>query len=199
MYKRQPLRSLKEFARPYLRAASLYALAGRPERARAVLTQYAADVKDSALIRQQAPARHNALAEIALAERRPLDAMAEFRLGDQRTDGPANACSACLPANLGRAYDPAGMPDSAIANYERYLRAPRDLQSVTSVRLLDASVLAGVHKRLGELYEAKQDRQRAVGHYLQFIELWKNADRELQPKVAEVKQRLARLGDSERR
>jgi hypothetical protein len=32
-----------------------------------------------------------------------------------------------------------------------------------------------------------------------FVDLWKNADPELQPKVTEVKQRLARLGDIEKR
>ncbi|HMA00895.1 MAG TPA: hypothetical protein VKP02_00915, partial [Gemmatimonadaceae bacterium] len=44
---RTPLRSLKEYERPYLRIASVYALAGRPDRARAVLGQYATEVKDS--------------------------------------------------------------------------------------------------------------------------------------------------------
>jgi hypothetical protein len=42
------------------------------------------------------------------------------------------------------------------------------------------------------------DWEKAVGHYLKFVELWKNADPELQPKVASVKQRLARLQDVER-
>jgi hypothetical protein len=31
------------------------------------------------------------------------------------------------------------------------------------------------------------------------VELWKNADPEFQPKVAEVKQRIVRLTDAERR
>jgi hypothetical protein len=61
----------------------------------------------------------------------------------------------------------------------------------------DAVVLAGIHKRLGELYEAKGENQKAASHYLAFIELWKNADPALQPKVAEVRQRLARLSNTE--
>ncbi len=193
---RTPLRTLKEFERPYLRAASLYALGGRPDRARALLAQYATEMKDSSLLRQQEPERHNALAELALAERRPLDAAAEFRLGDQRPDGPADACTPCLPARLGRAYDQANMPDSAIAMYERYITTPNFLKLFT---FLDPSFLAGTHKRLGELYGAKGDRDRAVSHYLQFVTLWKGADPELQPKVAQVKQRLAPLRDVERR
>ena len=63
----------------------------------------------------------------------------------------------------------------------------------------DSWYLAGLRKRLGELYEAKGDRQRAASHYAKFVELWKNADPELQPQVAEVKKRLARLSDTEKR
>jgi hypothetical protein len=56
-----------------------------------------------------------------------------------------------------------------------------------------------VHKRLGELYEAAGDRQRAASHYSAFIELWKTADPELQPRVQDVKRRLARLTDKGQR
>jgi len=48
------------------------------------------------------------------------------------------------------------------------------------------------------LYEAKGDRQNAVRNYQMFVELWKNADAELQPQVADVRRRLARLTVSER-
>ncbi len=185
-----PLRTIPDFERPYFTVATLYALGGHPERAHAVLAQYATEVKDSSLIRVNEPDRHNALAEIALAEKRPLNAVTEFKLGDQLPDGPATPCSQCLPAHLGRAYDAANMPDSAIASYERYIATPNYEKMRT-----DAYLLAGMHKRLGELYEAKGDRQNAVGHYIKFVELWKNADAELQPKVAQVKERLARLQD----
>jgi hypothetical protein len=60
----------------------------------------------------------------------------------------------------------------------------------------DRQYLAGTEKRLGELYEAKGEKQNAVAHYTRFVELWKNADPVLQPKVEEVKKKLARLGNS---
>ena len=53
--------------------------------------------------------------------------------------------------------------------------------------------LAPTYKRLGELYEAKGDRKKAADYYGRFVELWKDADPELQPGVREVRQRLARL------
>jgi hypothetical protein len=57
---------------------------------------------------------------------------------------------------------------------------------------------AGIHKRLGELYDARKEREKAIAHYSKFVELWKDADPELQPKVAEVKRRLAELSKAER-
>ena len=36
--------------------------------------------------------------------------------------------------------------------------------------------------------------EKAIENYRAFIELWKNADPELQPRVADAKRRLARLG-----
>jgi hypothetical protein len=56
--------------------------------------------------------------------------------------------------------------------------------------------LAGIHKRLGELYESR-DPKKAAAHYSAFVALWKDADPELQPKVAEVRRRLDRLRASE--
>jgi hypothetical protein len=49
------------------------------------------------------------------------------------------------------------------------------------------------------MYETKGDKQKAASYYTKFVDLWKNADPELQPKVAEVKRKLARLGDAEKR
>jgi len=94
----------------------------------------------------------------------------------------------CLEMRVGRAFDFANLPDSAIVHWERYLAAP-----YTNRFAIDATYLPGVRKRLGELYEAKGDAQRAATNYLAFIELWKNADAGLQPKVQEARQRLARL------
>ena len=152
-------------------------------------------MKDSAVLRSSEPLRHRALAEIALAERRPLDALQEFRSADRLPDGPADDCTICLAASLGRAYDQANMPDSAIAAYERYIAKPYAWRLAPE---LDPSLLAGMHERLGELYEAKGDRSRAAPHYAQFVALWRDADPELQPRVTEARRRLVRLREVER-
>ena len=47
--------------------------------------------------------------------------------------------------------------------------------------------------RLGQIYEHKGDRPRAIEHYSRFVELWKDCDPELQPMVHQAQQALARL------
>ncbi|HTR78370.1 MAG TPA: tetratricopeptide repeat protein, partial [Gemmatimonadaceae bacterium] len=171
-------------------AAAYYAFAGRAEPARALVQQIETSARDSATRARVAPTLHNTMGRIALAEHRPLDAVKEFRAGDSTVDGPADDCPICLPIELGLAYDEAGMTDSAIANFERFVTTPYANRLRTPG---DAAFLAGSYKRLGELYEAKGDAKRAIANYGKFIDLWKDADPELQPKVAEVRRRLARL------
>src|SRR5207237_720717 len=89
-------------------AAAAYARLGRVERARALLARYEAEVTDTAFKRENEPAVRNVLGEIALAEKRPLDAVAEFRRDDVAPDGPATSCDACLSAELARAFDATG-------------------------------------------------------------------------------------------
>jgi tetratricopeptide (TPR) repeat protein len=79
---------------------------------------------------------------------------------------------------LGRAYDLAGEPDSAIAIYERYVETP-DLHRLYA----DSRHLAPILERLGLLYEQQGDTAKAVYYYSKLVELWKDADPELQPRV----------------
>ena len=174
--------------RRYFDYAILYSHAGRPDRARAVLAELdRAAASDSAYRRRNATAFHFTRSELAIAERRGADAVREIRLADRRPDGPADSCVACTLEPLARAFDVAGMPDSAIAAYARYVKTP------SAFLFPDTYGLARAHNRLGELYEAKGDRARAAQHYAAFVEVWKNADPVLQPRVARARARLAAL------
>jgi tetratricopeptide (TPR) repeat protein len=172
----------------YVQVARLYAQARRPDRARALLAQLAADFRDTSLSRASAPAVHAVLGEIALAEGRPLVAVEEFRRADRLPDGPIHLCAICPDADLGRAFDQAGMSDSAIITFERYLETPQ-----WSRIGVDARYVPRILKRLGELYEAKGDRAKAIEYYDRFAALWRNADPELQPQVAAVRRRIEAL------
>jgi tetratricopeptide (TPR) repeat protein len=57
----------------------------------------------------------------------------------------------------------------------------------------DGFVLPRAYKRLGELYEKRGNRAKALEYYGRFVELWRDADPALQPAVREVRQRMAEL------
>jgi tetratricopeptide (TPR) repeat protein len=181
--------------RQYLAIATAYARLGKPAQAAAMLARYRAEVTDTSLRRVLEPDVQTAMAEVALAEGKPLDAVAAFRRGDIGSDGaPVNECNVCLPLNLARAYDAAAQPDSAIANFERYLSTPFWLKGQQALDPLNVPL---IRERLGQLYEAKGDAQKAAENYARFVELWKNADPELQPRVKAAKDRLAKLNPVE--
>ena len=109
-----PFRELPMIDRPYLFAALTFAHAGNAEKARAMIARYRAEMTDTSIRRVQEADLHGVLGEIALADGKPRDAIAEFRRSDVGYDGaPANECAPCLPFDLARAYDAAGKPDSA--------------------------------------------------------------------------------------
>jgi tetratricopeptide (TPR) repeat protein len=186
-----PFRELPMIDRPYLSSAMALARAGNGAKARAMLARYQNEMTDTSIRRLQDAELHLTLAEIALADGKPRDAIDEFRRGDVGYDGaPADECGACLSFNLARAYDAAGRPDSAVMYFEKYLATPYWLKSDANA---DPIRLPAIRERLGQLYQSMGNTEKAAEEYRAFIELWKNADPELQPRVADARQRLARL------
>ena len=59
--------------------------------------------------------------------------------------------------------------------------------------VIDSRALPVAYRRLGELYEQRGDRDKAVSYYNEFVELWKDADPELLPQVEEARRRIANL------
>jgi tRNA A-37 threonylcarbamoyl transferase component Bud32/tetratricopeptide (TPR) repeat protein/TolB-like protein len=188
-----PLTSTRPAEMLYLQVAEAYAILGNAARAKEILAQYDRAITDTARRRLDTPERQVALGWIAIAENRPMEAVALFRRSDSLPDGPRTFCSVCIDPDIGRAFDRAEMPDSAIAAFEHFMNTP----AVGRWTVTDNWNLAWISKRLGELYEAKGNRAKAAAYYTKFVDLWKNADPELQPKVAQVRARLARLKDVE--
>jgi len=182
-----PLDSIGVFNRPYAAVVAAFAEAGRPDLAQAILKRAEASGYFAARDRSDAEQiRRTALGDIAVAEKRYDDAVREYRAGDLGT------CIACALPSIARAFDLAGKPDSAIAYYAAYFDTPaRNLGN-------DAANLATSHERLGQLYEAKGQADKAAEHYRAFIDLWKSADPELQPRVRAAQERLRKLTPVER-
>lgn len=183
---RTPLASIAPLDRPYVGLAQLYAAVGRPDLARAMLADFEQNTAGLSA-ENVAAARHQTSSFIAVAEHRYADAAREARAAD------VGSCTICVLPIIANAFDLAGQRDSAIAVYTRYVESPP-----VSYRVgLDQFFLATSYKRLGELLDAKGDRERAAHYYQEFVELWKNADAALQPQVRDVSNRLARLGAAE--
>ena len=158
-----------------------YAIAGRPDRASALMAEFEA-ARPKLGIGDRGQYLRPAGAAL-LAERKYPDAQATLR--------ESNAeywCPICTLPDLGRAYDLGGQPDSAIAVYSRYVATPW-VWWLSS----DGEFHAWTYRRLGELYEERGDTARAVDAYGKMLVLWKDADPMLQRDVAAVRGRVAAL------
>jgi tetratricopeptide (TPR) repeat protein len=182
-------------ARPYDELAVLYAMAGRPQQARAVAAEGERAVRASGPVGERllSGRLHRMFGDglqgaLLLQGGRFDESATRFR----RASAAFGGFLWWLP-ELGTALDRGGATDSALAVYERYL------ESTWNFRLYpDGIHLAPILRRAGELYEAKGDRVRAGQVYQRFVALWREADPALQPQVAEVRRRLAEVAGERR-
>jgi tetratricopeptide (TPR) repeat protein len=112
------------------------------------------------------------------------------------TERTLHWCTYCVTGLRFIGYDRLGRADSAIAMGEAYLKLT---QAGIITAQIDARFRAGIIQRLAELYEGKGMTEKAVANYEIFLNLWKNADPELQAQVRDVRGRVARLRASEGR
>ena len=186
------LDSVPPLARPLPLLAEAYAVAGRADRVRAMIAKYEESHRGLALI-LDGSFRAFMRGQLAMAESRYLDAARDFQASD------SGDCGDCTLPFIAHAYDLAGMSDSAIAVFTRFTTSTDGHTSTDPRGITVTWFLAGAHKRLGELLVAKGDVNGAVSHYQTFVELWRNADAELQPKVVDVRRRLEQLRSRQRR
>ena len=172
--------------RPRPRGLSRSAESGRPGRARRLYEEW----------ESQVPANLRATADqyltrgsLALSEGEPDSAVEEFRRYYDE-----ESCTVCALYPLGYAYNALGNADSAIAVLSRGLDMPDPYRGFSDW-LWRAPTLI----RVGELHEASGEHDRAVARYNEFLELWRNADPELQAIVQDIRERVARLVGEPRR
>ena len=178
---RHPLASIAAYDRPYPALALLYARAGRVDEAKQMMAEYTRLVPEG--VRKANPPRRQAAAEIARDEHRYADALVEYKGFHDET-----GCMGCAYFDQATIFEQMHQQDSALIYYDRYLTTPDPF------RLNDDQWNLGpAYKRAGELHEAKGDRKQALDDYNKFVDLWKNADAELQPVVRDVRGRIARL------
>jgi eukaryotic-like serine/threonine-protein kinase len=167
--------------RPYGQLITVLAQAGDTARARSYAAEWA----------RETPAEFRMIdslgvldgrGEIALAEGNPREALRLMHAADIR------GCIPCFYPGYAEAYDELKEPDSSLVWYQKYANA-----TVPGNPMGDAFDLARTYLRLGELYEDRHDPKDAIKYYTALANLWAHADPVLQPTVADVKRRIARL------
>ncbi|HEY4320381.1 MAG TPA: protein kinase [Gemmatimonadales bacterium] len=124
---------------------------------------------------------------IAMEEGHSDSAVTYFRQSDNDADGlPSHSCLNCAPMMLGQAFDRARQPDSA----RKYLTLYVDGIGTSGI---DALYLAPALLRTAQLYRDAGDTKQAADYYTRFIDLWKNADADLQPRVTQARKELAEM------
>jgi eukaryotic-like serine/threonine-protein kinase len=182
---RYPLDSVPPADRNYLGLANFFATAGNLDRAEGYYTAWQRALPET--VRLGEPARFGTEGLIALGRGRPAEALTAFRTIREKDD-----CVVCWLPELGQAFEALNQPDSALAAYEAWVTTPEGGPSFRQFTLPPTLI------RLGELYETKGNRQKALEYYGRFTTLWKDADPDLQPKVAEIKRRVAELAGEPR-
>jgi tetratricopeptide (TPR) repeat protein len=100
------------------------------------------------------------------------------------------SCARCSLYEEAGHWEALGVPDSAEAVLTRAVNGIPTQKDESD----DAFFYAPSLMRLGEMAEGRGDRDKARDYYQRFVDAWRDADPELQPRVAEAKRRLAALG-----
>jgi DNA-binding SARP family transcriptional activator/tetratricopeptide (TPR) repeat protein len=174
--RRMPLDSMLPADRPHGELARFLAAAGDTRRARAML----------ALAEKGSLEGRRRDAELAWTEGAILLAEGRVREAEPRLREAATTylCTMCALPDLARSRDAKGDASGAIETYEQYLSTPWVFRYE-----VDAHELEPALQRLADLYDARGERQRALETRTRLLALWRRADAELQPVLADVRTR----------
>lgn len=182
---RFPLDSMAPLDRPYLHLAELYAFAGDPESARRLMEGFELDVPADLKTGRRA-ANLRAEAAVALAEGRPGDAVRLYRESD------TGYCILCALPGLARAHEAAGDRASAIEAWRAYADTPWFWRMFGN-QYQQGPRLGPALETVARLYDETGDPENAALYYARFMDLWENADPQLQPRVEAARARLAEI------
>ncbi|NIR46784.1 MAG: tetratricopeptide repeat protein [Gemmatimonadetes bacterium] len=124
---------------------------------------------------------------VALQEDRAEDALRHLQKSREQAFGRRSWPNRLLAAD---AHAALGRPAEAAAEYDSLTRSYRLFWGGQGAY---GSIKPLAHERAADAYLAAGDTARAVGHLTEFIELWRDADPALQPRVESARRRLAQL------
>jgi tetratricopeptide (TPR) repeat protein len=160
---------------------SFYALAGDLDQAQSYLSAFETEATED-----QKRAEEDALLQargfMAYASGDPAGAAALYAEADR------GSCTICTLSLRALAWDAAGQPDSALVYWKRYL-------DDTQINRMywDQNQLGAAIERAAQLSDELGDTEQAALYYDQLVELWAEADPELQPRVQAAQARLEEI------
>jgi len=182
---RFPLDSIAPLDRPYLSLAELYASAGDPTSARSMREGFERNVPA-----ELQPGRRSEMlradAAIALAEGKPEDAERLYRESD------IGYCVLCALPGLARALEATGDRAAAIVAWRKYVDTPWFWRMFGN-QYQQGPRLGPALETVARMYDEAGDPENAAVYYARFVELWADADPELQPRVEVARARLQEI------
>lgn len=179
-----PLDEVSPPERAHHLRATVFALAGRVDEVEAVLQAFESEVP-SAL---HAAYRTRGESVRALLRLQRGDAEEAVRILDGvRASHP---CRYCLAKRMGRALAEAGRLREAAEEWEAALAWKDELFHGVPMQVPQN---LWILQRLPLLYEELGDTVRALDHHRRLVELWSDADPEVQPRVDHARARIAAL------
>ena len=175
--------------RPDSYAAVVLAAGGDVRTARTLIARFEAGVPD------ELRSFHEAMLLAARGfihahEGRSDSAISVLRIAQRRA-----GCIACIEPWRAQVFEAASMYDSAAASYDRYINSGWQDRHLLGTNFIpnDAVMLAFAHESAAVLFDQLGNREKARSHYASFVDLWKDADASLQPRVRSAQLRLAQL------
>jgi tetratricopeptide (TPR) repeat protein len=179
---RHPLSEMDPYDRPYVSLGIFFVDAGQIDRARALRDELESEIDVNRLGAGESIFLDVFRGRLAQAAGREGEALEFYRAADR------SWCYACGLREIADLHDAAGRPDSATAYYEQSLEVPAPFRMYG-----DYSLLGPILERTAQLFDEQGDLEKAAEYYARFVELWANADEELQPRVQAAQARLEEI------
>jgi tetratricopeptide (TPR) repeat protein len=179
----EPFSGMEALNRPHLWFATWFARAGDRAAVEAMLAAYESEIPEP-YRRGRSVENAYLLTEVSLSlsEKDPGRALELLRRVE-----PSD-CVFCEFLPAAKVFDALGERDSAIAYFEGYLEASGAQRSAW-----DNENRGPTLERLAALHEEAGDLEKAAVYYARLVDLWSEADPELQPRVQAARTRLEQI------
>lgn len=178
-----PLDELDPLDRPYGWLAMWFARAGDRGRAESLLAEQESEVPEEYRSGENVEDFYRSIEVASLMAEGELEAALALA---REVDFPG--CGPCRYWPKAQIFDALGERDSATAYYAGYI----DMVDMDRAGW-DNELRGPSLERLGQLYDEAGDLENAAVYYARFVELWADADAELQPRVEDARIRLAEI------